>query len=833
MRMIRLPLAVVTASVMLACSDSGTEPPPTPTDVPVALRIAPDGPALRLGEAVALVAVFVDSAGRPVSGTGNVSWSSSNDDIIGADADGVITARTVGRATITARSGNLSGSTEAVVRAPTPTVGTNVPVTAIIDASGGSITATAADGTRHTLTVPAHALAAATQITLTPLASMEDFPTQSGASAAVQFEPDGLTFAIPAELMIVAPEPFDPATIAFSQADAAFAIEPAVISGDSARLSIGHFSSSGTTAPTASEIAVLAAGAITPRGAALYGIARELHRAGEVLEHPDAGVIEQHLRAWFTDGVMPGLEAAASGTADTEDALSEWLHWSSTVTLWADGQFTGEIGEASAAAVAAVRAEIGRLNQRCAADNDPSLMGEVLRFAGIAALLGFDQEDPALDLAAVVNDLCIQISIDATLPDPFIDGSTLEITAGLSVGGRAPEPGQPLDIVLTSATSHLSRAGGTTDSNGRFTTDVTLRAGESEVIIEIEAIHPEHPLMRSSHTVTADLAYELVLTVNGGKSTEVGPGDEASLGIVLKKAEQPHAGQVAVAIVDGGGSIAPALVMTESDGSGSASFTAPDETDAVLIVATFTEGSRAISDSVTIHVTEVSTSGIVLRSVYQHFRSIAWVKDAEDYELNEVIDEDDSGLFELNTLGVLDVAYSPAADAYTSIASGSGQHRSEVWQPASSNVLLEARGNANAEGSASTGPDIWGGASFWQFSGVTIGFEVLDEPVYYEFTGSFHNYSTAFDSIGEGYARLAGPGETGTVLVYRDHDSGEDSVVASGWLSTPGIYQFRAEGHIDLWPWGERGSRMEHSGEIAFDFEFRILATDPNEEGPP
>src|SRR5690606_18962633 len=175
-----------------------------------------------------------------------------------------------------------------------------------------------------------------TNITLTPLASIDNFPTATGATAAVLFEPAGLVFTIPAELTIIANTPFAPASVAFSQSDDAFALAPVRLNGDTAVMQIGHFSSGGATTPTPDEVAVLAPGAGDAEAIARHGVVQELNRAGAAGEYPDMNVVVQQLKAWFDNGVMPGLEAAEAGTRDVEDALAEWLRWYGMVATWAD-----------------------------------------------------------------------------------------------------------------------------------------------------------------------------------------------------------------------------------------------------------------------------------------------------------------------------------------------------------------------------------------------------------------------------------------------------------------------------------------------------------------
>jgi len=67
-------------------------------------------------------------------------------------------------------------------------------VTAVIPASGGELSATAADGSTITLVVPDRALFRDTRITMTPVSAVGGLPLSGGLRAAVQLEPEGLRF---------------------------------------------------------------------------------------------------------------------------------------------------------------------------------------------------------------------------------------------------------------------------------------------------------------------------------------------------------------------------------------------------------------------------------------------------------------------------------------------------------------------------------------------------------------------------------------------------------------------------------------------------------------
>jgi hypothetical protein len=74
--------------------------------------------------------------------------------------------------------------------------------------SGGTLTATGADGATYELTVPANALAADLTVTMTPVARFTSLPFNGGATAqawGVQLEPAGTRFLLPVRLRIKPP----------------------------------------------------------------------------------------------------------------------------------------------------------------------------------------------------------------------------------------------------------------------------------------------------------------------------------------------------------------------------------------------------------------------------------------------------------------------------------------------------------------------------------------------------------------------------------------------------------------------------------------------------
>lgn len=96
------------------------------------------------------------------------------------------------------------------------TLDTGLAVTATRGTTGGDISATAADGTTFTLTVPDGALTALEEITLTPVVSIDGLPLSGGLAGAVLIGPPDLILLKLATLTIEPATPLsDPETIGF------------------------------------------------------------------------------------------------------------------------------------------------------------------------------------------------------------------------------------------------------------------------------------------------------------------------------------------------------------------------------------------------------------------------------------------------------------------------------------------------------------------------------------------------------------------------------------------------------------------------------------------
>ena len=130
-------------------------------------------------------------------------------------------------------------------------------VSKLVPTQGGTLSATAADGTVFTLTLPAGALLSEEEITMTPVAAVDRLPLSGGLVAGVQLAPEGLLLFQPATLVINPPTaiPIDEEiTFAWRGTGEEFFLYPPDPLGTPAiSLSLVHFSGYGAGRGTSAD----------------------------------------------------------------------------------------------------------------------------------------------------------------------------------------------------------------------------------------------------------------------------------------------------------------------------------------------------------------------------------------------------------------------------------------------------------------------------------------------------------------------------------------------------------------------------------------------------
>lgn len=589
-----------------------------PSGRPASVAIDPASIELRIGESLGLNALYQDDRGRRLTSPSGwtVVWSSSDSAIVAVGQDGTIEGLRVGTALVKLTAGPLSAQVPATVLGPVSLTEPAARVSATVDGSGGSITTSTPDGTSYTLSIPAGALQAPVEITLTPLTGIDNLPLNGGLAAGLQFQPDGLQFLFPAELTVVTPTPVEAAgLVGFVVSGDEFHLIPVGLHEDTLAMMVGHFSGAGAGTGDADQLQDLASlPASNAEQAALQDLGAYIAASAAAGTEVDPARTAAILATWFESSVRPHLEAAGSDPSQLEAALAELNRWEGMVAAWASGQLEAQKAAGRALAVAALRNQIDRLNQKCSTENDWKPISEILQWVSVAELWGLTTDDNGLQIDDVIANLCLQVKIlEADLPQTIgaSGAAQLKVQAGISIGGRPAVFDPPLDIVTDgNLTALVTPPKGTTDGNGKFTADVSLLPDASDAKVDVAAQWHELHAIYASKRVTAEGAISLTLMGRPGgtndppsKQVEIDAGKDAELDITLLKGRAGYGGRTVTLRLDGPGSLSKYSAAVDSkNGQDFVWYTAPDQgAGNAIITAIIVDDGVTYSDQVRVH----------------------------------------------------------------------------------------------------------------------------------------------------------------------------------------------------------------------------------------
>ena len=274
----------------------------------------------------------------------------------------------------------------------------------LIPVSGGAVSATGADGSRFTLTIPANALLQPTTITLTPVTSVSGMPLSGGLVAAAHFEPEGLRLYEVATLRI---EPAravptgEQVGFGYYGTGADFHLAPLAM-GAAIELPVQHFSGVGVGQGTAADQGAQLARAPAATEAQLQqeiGALVGAERAAELSGQPGDADFGSNLAAlmqdYFDNVVEPKLEAAENSNdpAVIQEALNTALAWERMAQLL--GMETDALQRTLALVIKLAEINFNDAYTRCLQNPLQAAMHleRMLAAARIAALLGLE-DDP-------------------------------------------------------------------------------------------------------------------------------------------------------------------------------------------------------------------------------------------------------------------------------------------------------------------------------------------------------------------------------------------------------------------------------------------------------
>jgi hypothetical protein len=212
---------------------------------------------------------------------------------------------------------------------------------AVSVAHGGTVTASAGDGSQFSLIVPAGAVVVDTIITLTPLADVHGIG-QDGTQAAVRLEPDGLIFQKLSRLTITPAHPIPPAhqLLFLSKSDGTDAVRaPVDPRSKDMTLLLSHFSIGGGADVTPQQAAAFDAQRVSNAAArinaelnAMLQQARIDSLLGKGYQPPDIQRLMDEWKREVTDPIVDRAISDCSGSNELESNI-EIVGWNRTMEM--------------------------------------------------------------------------------------------------------------------------------------------------------------------------------------------------------------------------------------------------------------------------------------------------------------------------------------------------------------------------------------------------------------------------------------------------------------------------------------------------------------------
>ena len=502
-----------------------------------------------------------------------------------------------------------------------------------VGADGGTI---AVEG--MSLAIPAGAVPEGTEITATPLRSLQGSPF-SAAPVGLKLEPSGLVLLRPATLTL--PKPSGTGTVVgfgFDGDGDELHLVPAKLAGDTVELKVWHFSGAGTLTARLSELnAVLSYETTRAHGRAEQRIATALIDAAENGSDPGPAIFDA-LANWRLS-VSNGLQVArdAARLDFFELAFGEWQAWQAYVQEYRDSVTPDQAStfdifirfDSSLATAAAY--DIGlNLLAGCVGPGVPrSALRDVLRLATpvVMAALPIDQaNDPSQRQLPTGDGLaraCLDIELLAFDHAPtFARNRDNDFTAESRVrfwDGPASTTiavRYQLRDATTGPTAPLASGTSTTGSYEDNISPAGLGTRHYELTVDLDTGGNDAVLASffDRQTDVVEVRERLDLQARrpsdvafGDLVGSVGPGGTVFLRIRL--AGDDVAGKTITLTHDENGSVA-STTTTDTNGEAFLTYGAPATAQIELVTATITEAGLESGDAVVITTIAPPAAGV-------------------------------------------------------------------------------------------------------------------------------------------------------------------------------------------------------------------------------
>jgi hypothetical protein len=314
----------------------------------------------------------------------------------------------------------------------TPTLEAARAAKATIGSAGGTLSATGANGTKFTLTIPANALAGDTEIVMTPIASIGGLPFDR-LVGAVDLKPEGVRFYRPVRLTFepTSPVPLDrQSPFVYSGSGQDLRNYGLVADPVKLEMTLVHFTGAGVADGTAGQRSAQQArppanyeGQFEQRGAPLASDLRD----GKITADEFNAQWTALNRQYYEAVVKPRLAAAETNDELGELAISTFLGWARQLELLgASESFQAELDAGSESMRRILENAYRKAFQRCVGGEIGQIQ-RMLGFARTAQLLGLDFGDDIDDKI----DRCLRFSLDyeydSTCDSPGLKQATLRV----------------------------------------------------------------------------------------------------------------------------------------------------------------------------------------------------------------------------------------------------------------------------------------------------------------------------------------------------------------------------------------------------------------------
>lgn len=427
-------------------------------------------------------------------------------------------------------------------------------------------TATGADGTTYTLTIPAGALVGVEQVTLTPLAGLDGLPLSGGLAAGVELRPHGLQLMKPGTLTIDSPDlgPLAAQTpFYYYGAGEDLHLHPPLMpepgdDADTIRLPILHFSTPGVGLGTPADRDGFAdhpparlPGQIAGDIADILRGEREAQQNGQPGNPEAMNQVLGLMREFYYAVVKPRLQSALASPRQRGAAFAaiqtanSWLRQMQLLGVGDAGtDATPEMQEATALLLKVLEAVYRDAWKQCSAEHQLVALPVLLQLARMAQVMGIPWGEEAF-----------QRFLDCARFEVRFD-SRIEFSGTWPVGGEQlfdyPHTGQGAWRARTTALVELSLSGGIT---------------QAPLPLTEASYHSEYSYPRSDGTTchgwtdqtgsTPGLLSTYVIPTFQANQREVPPGEEATWEeptVELLIVAQPTQVKDTLRVVDCGGS---------------------------------------------------------------------------------------------------------------------------------------------------------------------------------------------------------------------------------------------------------------------------------------